>query len=227
MTPKHVQAVLFDLDGTLLDTAPDLAAALNTLLTEQQRAALTFEQIRPHVSHGATAMVRLGFGLEPADALFDTLRERFLEIYRQNLATHTRLFKGMAKVLEHLESQGRAWGVVTNKPAWLTEPLLDALELRRRAACVISGDSLPVRKPHPEPLLAACRRVGSEPSRTVYVGDAERDVAAARAAGMRALIALFGYLGPEDRPHDWGADWQIERPEQLLDWIATEEGSFG
>lgn len=224
MTATSFHAVLFDLDGTLLDTAPDLAYALNVLLQEQNRAPLSFDTIRPHVSHGATAMVRLGFEMDPTDPQFEPLRKRFLDIYKANLARETRLFKGMAAVLEDLESRGTAWGVVTNKPAWLTEPLLDALELRRRAACVISGDSLPVKKPHPEPLLVACRNIGADPKRSVYVGDAERDVAAALAAGMHALVALFGYLGAEDRPQEWGAHAQITDPDDLLDWLRAQQG---
>lgn len=222
MPATTFHAVLFDLDGTLLDTAPDLAYALNVLLQEQDREPLSFETIRPHVSHGATALVKLGFALDPTDPHFEPLRQRFLALYKGNLARETCLFEGMAAVLEDLESRGIAWGVVTNKPAWLTEPLLDALELRRRAACVISGDTLAVKKPHPEPLLVACKQIGADPVRSVYVGDAERDVAAARAAGMRALVAHFGYLGAEDRPHEWGAHGHITRPDELLTWMNLE-----
>jgi len=215
-----IDAVLFDLDGTLLDTAPDLAAALNALRAEEGLAPLPFEEIRPRVSHGGAALVRLGF--RPDDETeFERLRERLLAIYRRGLARETRLFPGLASVLEQLELAGTPWGVVTNKPAWLTEPLLAALGLATRAECVVSGDSVAERKPHPMPLLHAARLIGREPARCLYVGDAERDVRAARAAGMRTLVARYGYLAAEDRPQDWLADGMIDRPEEILAWIRS------
>ncbi|MDJ0862714.1 MAG: HAD-IA family hydrolase [Gammaproteobacteria bacterium] len=216
-----VRTVLFDLDGTLLDTAPDLAYALNHVLHEQGCGPLPFEQIRPKVSHGARALVRLGFGLGPEDADYGSLRQRLLDVYRANLACRTRLFPGMDTVLTAIEQRGLSWGVVTNKPAWLTDPLMDSLGLAARASCVVSGDTTGNSKPHPEPMLHACQRTGSRPAEAIYVGDAPRDIQAGRSAGVRTLVALFGYLEPDDRPESWGADGSIERPEELLDWLPS------
>jgi phosphoglycolate phosphatase len=213
--------VLFDLDGTLLDTAPDLAAALNRLRRERGQPELSPAAIRPTISHGSPGMLRLAFGLEPDDARYAELNQRFLELYRQAIAVHTTLFPGMAEVLAHLESVGIPWGVVTNKPGWLTEPLLKALALWPRAACVVSGDTLDKRKPDPEPLWHACERVGIAPARTLYIGDAERDVRAGGRAGTITLVARFGYLDAGDRPEEWGADGLLEQPADLLGWLGA------
>ena len=218
--PARARAALFDLDGTLLDTAPDLAAALNVLLAEEQRAALPLPQVRPQVSAGAIAVVRAGFPeLDVDGAEFKRLRQRFLVHYRDTLTVHTRLFPGFEAVLRTLESQNLPWGVITNKAAWLTEPLLDALGLRARAACVLSGDSLPVRKPHPQPLLAAAQQIGVTPADCVYVGDALRDVQAARAAGMVPLGARYGYLNEAEQPESWPVAGWLDEPGDLLPWL--------
>jgi phosphoglycolate phosphatase len=214
-----VQTVLFDLDGTLADTAPDLAAALNRVLLLQGRPVLPFEQIRPVVSHGGRALIELGFGITPEHPDFEPLRQQLLDIYAAEIAVQTRLFPGMAEVLAALDAAGKNWGVVTNKPAWLTEPLLDALYLTERAACIVSGDTLPQRKPHPAPLLYACEQAGSSARACVYVGDAERDIVAGREAGMHTLVALFGYISEADRPESWGADALLDSPRQLLEWL--------
>lgn len=214
------ELVLFDLDGTFADTAPDLAHALNHTLAEQQRPALPFEQIRPVVSLGGTALIKLGFAdVDESDPRFERYRSRFLDIYLEDIAGHTCLFPGMAEVLVRLESQQRRWGIVTNKPAWLTAPLLQALDLARRACCVVSGDTLPRRKPHPAPLLHACTLAGIAPGDAVYVGDARRDVEAARAAGMPAVIARYGYIPADEDPADWGGDAAIDSPLDLLDLL--------
>jgi phosphoglycolate phosphatase len=217
--PGGIQTVLFDLDGTLLDTAPDLAAALNQVLAENRRDPLPCEAVRPAVSHGGIAIIRLGFDLEESDPAIEPLRQRLLELYRANISTHTRPFPGMAEVLDTLEARGLNWGVVTNKPGWLTQPLLSDLGLLQRAACVVSGDTLAQRKPHPAPLLHACTLAGSEPQRCVYVGDAQRDVEAGNNAGMYTLVALFGYFQENDRPHEWQADAMINAPADLLEWL--------
>lgn len=217
--PARIRTVLFDLDGTLLDTAPDLAGALNTVLVEQGRPPLPYELIRPVVSHGGVALIELGFSLARTDPAFEALRQRLLEAYRANLSGRTRPFAGMEAVLDTLETRGLNWGVVTNKPAWLTEPLLRDLGLFDRAVCVVSGDTLPQRKPHPAPLLLACRQAGSEPVQCVYVGDAQRDVEAGRNAGMHTLVALFGYLQAHDDPHAWQASGTIDSPAGVLDWL--------
>jgi len=213
------RALLLDLDGTLLDTAPDMAGALNRLRREQGRADLPFETIRPHVSHGGAALVRLAFG-GAAPAELERLRLRFLELYRADLATETKLFPGFPFVLQSLESAGIPWGIVTNKPGWLTTPLLAALGLASRVACVVAGDTLPERKPHPAPLLHAAKLAGCEPGHCVYAGDTERDIVAGRAAGMQTVAVRFGYLALGEDPAAWRPDGIVDRPADLLDWLA-------
>ncbi len=221
MAASHpIKAVLLDLDGTLLDTAPDMAQALNLLRRERQLPVLEFLAIRPYVSHGAAALIRLGFPQAPDEEMVE-LRARFLELYREHLSAGTRLFEGFEQVLERLERGGMRWGIVTNKPAFLTDPLLESLGLDGRAGCVVSGDTIAQRKPHPAPMLHAAKLMGCEPAECLYVGDAERDVVAARAAGMRVLVALFGYLSPSDRPQDWQADGLVGSPAELLAWIGA------
>lgn len=221
-----IRGVLLDLDGTLLDTAPDMAGALNRLRGERQLEPLAFASIRPHVSHGAAALVRIGFpGAAEADLI--ELRARFLEIYRQDVASGTTLFPGFEPVLRALDEQEVPWGIVTNKPAFLTDPLLMKLRLDRRAGCVVSGDTVAQRKPHPAPLLHAATLLGLEPASCLYLGDAERDVQAGRAAGMLTLVALFGYLGEQDQPDTWQADGLIEQPGELLDWLGEAGARVG
>lgn len=216
---NDTKVVLFDLDGTLLDTGRDMGAALNRLLADHDRPALPYAVIRSQVSHGANALVQLGFGLPVEDPQFEQLRVEYLRHYEQGLCVHSGLFDGMDDVLAHLEARRLPWGIVTNKPAYLTEPLLDQLGLLPRAACVVSGDTLKTRKPCPEPLLYGCRLAGGEPASCVYVGDAERDIQAGRDAGMKTLVATFGYLASIDQPEDWGADGMIDHPEDILRWI--------
>ncbi len=215
-----IKTVLFDLDGTLLDTAPDLANALNFVMQSHGQVPLPFEKIRPVVSHGGAALISLGFGLAPEHPDFDPLRQELLAYYKNNIAEHTRLFPGMEDVLDYIESHHLNWGVVTNKPGWLTEPLLDALQLRERAAGIVSGDTLNERKPHPAPLLHACELIGTAPRQCLYVGDAERDIQAGHNAGMATLVAMFGYLLENDRPETWGASALIDRPGDILAWLS-------
>lgn len=212
---KNIRAVLFDLDGTLLDTAPDMAAALNELLREQRRDPLAFAHIRPAVSHGAATLVRLGFP-DVQDAAFEVLRSRYLEIYSGRLAVETQPYEGLLGALDDLEQRGIRWGIVTNKPAWLTEPLLRHLQLLDRPAVLVCGDTLPQRKPHPAQLLHAAQQLGIAPQRCLYIGDAERDVLAARAAGMAVFVALYGYIQPHERPDAWPADGWLATPSALV-----------
>lgn len=215
-------AVLFDLDGTLLDTAPDMVGALNALRAEQELPPLPFALARASVSHGSARLVDLGFpGTAPARLAH--LRERFLELYAARLSTATRLFEGMDTVLEALEREGRPLGIVTNKPSFLTLPLLEAVGLRFRFAGIVSGDTLSTRKPDPEPMRHAATLVGVPPERCLYVGDAERDVQAAHAAGMPALVATYGYLAPGEDWLAWGGDGSIDRPLELLGWLGQRE----
>lgn len=224
--PLRARAALFDLDGTLLDTAPDLAAALNVLLAEERREPLELATVRPHVSTGAIAVVHRGFPeIAVGSADFEALRLRFLDHYSAALAVHTRLFPGFEAVLATLEAQQLPWGIITNKAGWLTEPLLDALGLRIRAACVVSGDTLKVRKPHPDPLLLAADRVGVPAADCVYVGDALRDVQAARAAGMVPLGARYGYLNESEQPDSWPVAGWLEQPRDLLPWMQLVQGA--
>ncbi len=220
LTDSPWTTVLFDLDGTLLDTAADLAAALNAVMVANGAAALPFEAIRPVVSHGGNALIELGFGIKPEQPRFEPLRQQFLEYYANNIARQTKLFPGMDEVLDEIERRGLRWGIVTNKPTWLTEPLLRALELHRRVAVVVCGDTLEQRKPHPAPLLHACRQIQAQPQACLYVGDAERDIRAGRAAGMTTLVALFGYLLADDRPETWGASAMIRTPGEILTWLS-------
>lgn len=208
-------AVLFDLDGTLVDTAPDLAYALNQLLLSQGKAELPFDQIRPVASHGARGLIGLGFGITPDHGDYPRLVERFLAIYQLNLSRHSRLFPGMDAVLDQLEQQGIAWGIVTNKPTFLTEPLLSQLGLQARCRVLVCGDTLPERKPHPAPLLLAAQRLNQQPEHCLYIGDAERDIEAGRLAGMATAVALYGYLSDDDQPEHWQAQHQLASVERL------------
>jgi N-acetyl-D-muramate 6-phosphate phosphatase len=215
---KRADAILFDLDGTLLDTAPDMIGALNRLRHEEGLEPLPFASVRSSVSHGAVRLITIGFPTAQADE-FERLRLRFLKLYSQNLADGTRLFAGIEPVLEAFDAEGMPWGVVTNKPGWLTDPLMEQLDLTRRACCIVSGDTVNERKPHPLPLLHAAAMTGVSPDACVYFGDAERDIVAGRAAGMQTLVAGYGYLSDDDRPETWNADGIIARPEEVVHWV--------
>ena len=216
---KKIKTVLFDLDGTLADTAPDLANALNYVLKKHHYTPLPYEKIRPIVSHGGIALITLGFGEEHPE--FDTFYKELLDHYLNNIANETTLFPGMDQLLLALEKENINWGVVTNKPAWLTEPLLDALDLTARAVTIVSGDTLEQRKPHPAPLLHACQQAGSKAEECIYVGDAERDIEAGNRAGMLSLVALFGYIADTDTPNDWGAFSSIDSPLAIIPIIQS------
>jgi len=209
------RAVLFDLDGTLADTAPDLAAALNRLRAEQGLQPLPIERLRPFASAGARGLVHAGFGVKPGDADYDALREAFLEFYRENTCVDTRLFPGVAEVLEALTQRGIAWGIVTNKATRFTDRVVESLGLK--PACVVCGDTTEHIKPHPAPMLHAAEQLGLSPSACTYLGDDLRDVQAARAAGMRAVAVDWGYHHPESGgPGAWQADAVIARPGDLI-----------
>jgi len=216
---NSIHTVLFDLDGTLLDTAPDLAFALNTLLIEQKRKPLPIEKIRPWVSYGGGTMIKNAFGFGEDDPIPEAWQQRFLNLYADHIADQTNFFPGMTEVLTSLEERGIKWGIVTNKSTWLTSPLLEKLDLTNRSVCNISGDTLSQCKPHPAPLLHACQLAETQPENCIYVGDASRDIEAGQRAGMRTLVALYGYIDAVEIPAQWGATGMIEKPLDLLSWI--------
>lgn len=213
--------VLFDLDGTLVDTAPDLASAVNRMLEARARPALSLELLRPLASHGARGLLGRAFGLAPGEQGFEELRQEFFREYASALCKHSALFPQMAETLDELEGAGLRWGIVTNKIARFTEPLVQALGLYERAACVVSGDTTPHAKPHPAPLLHALSAVGVAAGHAVYVGDDLRDVQAGQAAGIRTVAAAYGYLGDGLPVENWGADRVITHPLDLLDFIRS------
>jgi len=217
-TPR-AGAVLLDLDGTFADTAEDMTAALNRLLARHGRPALPLAAARPHVSSGSRGLLAAGFGLAPGDPGYGGLREEYLALYAEGIHQHTRLFPGIAELLAALRDRGIPWGIVTNKPGWLTEPLLAAMAIAHRPACVVSGDTTARAKPHPDPLLHACRLIDRAPAACWYVGDDRRDIIAGQAAGMGTLAAGYGYLGVESHPREWGADGLIAHPLEVLDWL--------
>ena len=223
MPETNIKAVLFDLDGTFADTAQDLAEALNFVLQQNGRPALPFSEIRPVVSNGGAALIRLGFKIEPEHPDFETHRLQLLDYYEKNIARYTRPFNGMDEVLKYLQQQQIAWGIVTNKPGWLTEPLMAALSLPTQPECVVSGDTLKTRKPHPDPLLHACKLINTSPEHTIYIGDARRDIEAGQNANMRTLVALFGYIGEDDKPELWQATDSVSRPQDIISWIQTQQ----
>jgi len=215
-----LRALLLDLDGTLLDTAPEMASALNVLRIEEKRPPLPFDAIRPTVSHGSTGMVGLAFSdVSPEE--FERLRQRFLAIYRERLGTDTHLFPGFDLVFDYLRERGFSWGVVTNKPAWLTDPLMHMLGIEPTNACIVSGDTVAERKPHPLPVLHAAKLLDVAPEHCLYVGDAERDIKAGNAAGMRTIVAEWGYLGSHDTPHLWNSHGSARQPIDLLGWFES------
>ncbi|MCU7904566.1 MAG: HAD-IA family hydrolase [Candidatus Thiodiazotropha sp. (ex Epidulcina cf. delphinae)] len=213
------ECVLFDLDGTFADTAPDLHFALNQLLAKHGRQPISYQQLRPAVSHGSRAMLKVGFGIGHDDPRFSRLQKDFLDIYLKNIAVHTKPFDGMMELIERLEQRTIHWGVVTNKPAWLTDPLMRQLGIYQRASAIVSGDTTPYAKPHPEPVRHACRLAGADPARSLYVGDAIQDIQAGRNAGAKTLVALFGYLSDDDEPSEWEADGLINHPLEILQWL--------
>jgi 2-phosphoglycolate phosphatase len=222
VTPAAAAAtrlVLFDLDGTLVDTADDLAAALNRCQSLRGLPPTPPQELRPWTSHGARGLIQRGFGLEPADAGYEDLRAEFLDHYEQALCVHSRLYDGIEQTLAAIEASDRRWGVVTNKPARFTRPLLRALGLERRAACVVSGDTAARPKPDPAPILRALAECRCEASASLYVGDDLRDVQAGRAAGVGTVVAAYGYSASIEDVSNWNADLVIDRPQDLLLWI--------
>ena len=212
-----MRAVLFDFDGTLADTAPDLAGAVNRMRGDRGLGALPLDELRPHASSGARGLLRAGFGMQPQDDGYEPMRDAFLAYYAEALCVNTRLFPGVTELLAQIESRGLAWGIVTNKATRFTLPIVEYLDLAKRAACVVCGDTTPHPKPHPAPLLHAADIMQIEPKRCFYVGDDLRDIQAAQAAGMVSVAVEYGYSGTDHGgPHAWNADTVIAHPLDLL-----------
>jgi len=218
--PIPVRALLFDLDGTLLDTAQDLVLALNTMLSAHGRDAIPYKTARFSVSQGSAALTRLGFPEVIDEAEFEALRQEFLVTYKECLCEATEFYYGMPALLDELDAQSIPWGIVTNKPGNLTDPLVARLNLHTRSQCVISGDTLSVRKPHPEPLLLASQMINRPPEEVLYIGDDPRDITAGNAAGMYTCVANYGYIEADLDTSLWGADFCIDQPLEVLQHIA-------
>jgi len=213
------QLILFDLDGTLMDTAPDLGLALNMQRERHGLLPLSQNDIRPYASHGSKGLLSVGFGITPEHPDFNEKRIEYLALYDEVFTRSPVMFDGVTEVLAGIENKGLRWGVVTNKPRRFTQPLLKAIGLFDRAACVISGDDAPRAKPYPDTLLMACKQADIEPSSAIYIGDAERDIQAGIAAGMSTVVALYGYLDAMDKPDSWGADYKIHKANDILSII--------
>jgi len=213
------QGVFFDLDGTLADTAPDLVAAANRLLVAHGKDQLPYEKLRSKASAGARGLIGASFGITPEHPEFIALRDEFFEYYESSIFVHSKLFDGVEELLDQLERSRIPWGIVTNKSERFTNPLLGLMGLKSRACAIVSGDTTPHSKPHPEPLLYAARLAQIDPAKSLYVGDDHRDIIAGRDAGMRTVTALYGYLGSPEPAHHWGADYEIQKPLDLFDIV--------
>jgi len=220
--PEFPVTVLFDLDGTLVDTAPDLGYALNRTLEYEGLPALAADIIRPHVSNGANALVTLGFGTTPEQSVHQPRLARLLDYYNQHIADNSRLFQNMDRVLACLEQMRIPWGVVTNKPRYLSERLLQGLNLDQRCAVLVCPDDVSERKPHPEGLLLACRQLQVNPVEGLYVGDHQRDIEAGQRAGMKTAAALFGYIAATEDTRQWQADYYLEQPQDLIQYLELQ-----
>jgi phosphoglycolate phosphatase len=218
--------LLFDLDGTLVDTAPDLVAVLNRMLADEGRPPVPFAIARNEVSHGAAGLLRLGFDLPADEPISDSLRLEFLNLYASIGHSKSRFFITLEELNTVVSRCGAAWGIVTNKPAALTAGLLDQLGLGGRAGTVVSGDTLPERKPHPAPLLHAAAELGVDPQDCIYLGDAERDIAAGRAAGMRTIATTYGYIRPGEDFRLWRSDAHVDHPRRIAPMLMAMTGSI-
>lgn len=214
-----LDAVLFDLDGTLIDTAPDFAVVVNRLLAAYNKPGLAFAPIRATVSQGARALVTLAFGLQADEPGFEPLRQQLLDLYADHLAVESGLFGGMDSLLNTLEARNIPWGIVTNKPRIYAEPILEALALAKRCQSLVCPDDVSQTKPHPEPLLLACNQLDCQPANSVYIGDHRRDIEAGRNAAMTTIAAAYGYIEDSDPAHSWGADYLVHSAAEIQDLL--------
>jgi 2-phosphoglycolate phosphatase len=219
MAADALQAVLFDLDGTLVDSAPELGAAADKMRIDRGLSSLPLERYRPMAGAGARGMLGIAFDITPQSPDFAALREEFFVNYEARMLLNTHVFDGVAELIDALTQRGLAWGIVTNKSKRFTDPLTRSIPVFASAGAVVSGDTTPHAKPHPEPLFEAARRLGLDPARCVYVGDDERDIVAGRAAGMRTVAATYGYMGAQADAALWQADGSIDSPMALLQWL--------
>lgn len=219
ITQTKIQGVLFDLDGTLLDTAPDLAAALNHVLATQGVMSLSLNDIRPFISTGVAGLLKFGLDISEQDGAFPLLRSQFIDYYTQHIGVNTRLFPGVPALINFLQDNKQAWGIVTNKSSALTTLLIKQFPLLKHATCIIAGDSLKHHKPHPQPLLHACQCMACLPENCIYIGDAKRDIDAANAAGMYSCVALYGYIHNEENINAWNASAKISSPLDIIDYL--------
>lgn len=216
---NSIHAVLFDLDGTLLDTAPDLVYALNRLRNEHNLPDLPLSTFRPMISLGSIPMIKYSLGIEENHPNFNNLRKQFFDLYQEHIADSTQFFPEVEKVLTYLDDEHIPWGIVTNKLTRHTSQILKALRFDHRPICVICGDSLATYKPDPAPILYACQTLKQDPKNCLYVGDSLTDVTASKAAGTKSLVALYGYIGLEENPQTWPADGYIQRPIEIIEWL--------
>lgn len=214
-----INTLFFDLDGTLFDTAPEFLIALNQLRNQHHKEPITLEALRPWVSYGAQGILKQGFGITPESSHYPKIHQEFLGLYSDGLGKNTKLFEGFEEILEFWMGEGNKWGIVTNKPGWLTEPLLKNIGFWDQAHVIVSGDTVSQPKPEPDSLLYACAQIHALPEKTLYVGDAARDIEAGRRAGMKTIGALYGYIPEEEDPRLWQADYYIERPEELRQYL--------
>lgn len=211
-----LKAVLFDLDGTLLDTAPEFYEIISGQLRKHGAAPIAFADFRTVVSDGARGMVHKAFSIDPTDARFEPLRVEFLDLYAQHLGAHTRLFPGMTETLAFIESNNLRWGVVTNKPAGFSAPLLQRLNLAERCATLVCPDHVKQRKPDPEALQLACAQINCEINEAIYIGDHRRDIECAQRAGMPSIACDYGYIHTDDPCANWGADFSVSSADELV-----------
>tara|TARA_A100001015_G_scaffold314181_1_gene423075 strand:+ start:4242 stop:4925 length:684 start_codon:yes stop_codon:yes gene_type:complete len=220
--PRNISTVLFDLDGTLCDTAPDLQQALNQVLALHRRPSISLQNVKTVASDGASGLIGKAFGLDNTSDQYEPIKQQLLDHYRDIKSIKTTLYEGMDRVLHYIEQRGLRWGIVTNKPTSLTEPLLKTLNLAQRAACVVCGDTLAVSKPDPKPIIHACELIGAKHKEACYVGDHHRDISAGNAAGLRTITALYGYIADMTAAKAWPSHAHIHHPSELIPWLGGD-----